>query len=316
MTKNVLVLGSGVSGMTVALKLARAGARVTVWSREAAGQFAASSYNAYAMWWPVADAAQPRLEQWANDTRDELTALATDASTGVVLRKVMSLKTSHQTPWFAKLAGFRHAAVGEVSSQYADAHVVEGCPIVDPVVYLPWLHNQALVAGVQFEQRVVTSFGDCPAVFDAVVNCTSLGARQLTGDKDLYPSRFQVVKIKHNGFDSVVFDDEGPNKRACIVPHRDYIKLGAVVDEHIETTEIDDAATLDILQRCSKMVSGFKADLEDVLSVARAFRPERRFVRVEREDVNGRVIVHHYGHDGMGYIIAAGTASEVVKLVQ
>jgi D-amino-acid oxidase len=314
--KNLLVIGSGVSGMTAALKLAQAGHKVTVWSREASTVFADSSFNAYAMWWPVADPAQPRLEPWADVTYARLSALAQDPTTGVQMRKIFSLQTSTGKPWFAKLPFFRNAQPGEISAEYADAFVLDQAPVVDPEVHLPWLRKQLELAGVSFEQRTVDNLTDCPGQFDALINCTSLGARKLVGDASLYPSRFQVVKIKHNGFDRVVFDDGGPNSRACIVPHKDYIKLGAVVDEHIETTEIDDAATVDILRRCCKMVPGFKADLSDVLKVTRAFRPERATVRVEPEIVGNRLVVHNYGHDGMGYILAIGIAEEIVALLR
>lgn len=314
--KEILVLGSGVSGLSTALKLAKDGHKVTVWSLESPGVFPPGSANAYAMWWPVADPAQPRLEGWADFTYAELSALAGDASTGIVMRKVMALKMKRETPWFSKLSVFRHAQPGEVSAEYADAHVLDTAPIVDPGVYLGWLFKQCSESGVAFAQRAVSTFAECPAQFDVIVNCTSLGSRSLAGDKDLYPSRFQVVTIKHNGWNSVVFDDEGPNQRACVVPHRNYIKLGAVVDEHIETTETDPSATLDILRRCAKMIPGFKADPADVLSVVRACRPERRTVRVEAEKVAGRTVVHSYGHDGMGYIISAGIADEIRQLVK
>lgn len=313
--KSILVLGSGVSGLSCAANLVAEGHKVTIRSLEAPGTFPRSSANAYAMWWPVADPAQPRLEGWADFTYAELAALASDPDAGVVMRKVMALKTKRETPWFAKLSVFRHANPGEISAQYADAHVLDAAPIVDPGVYLAWLYKKCTAAGVKFEQGGVASFADCPSEYDVLVNCTSLGSRTLAADSTLYPSRFQVVTIKHNGWDSVVFDDEGPNRRACVVPHKDYIKLGAVVDEHQEGTDTDPAATSDILRRCANMLPGFKADPADVLDVVRACRPERRTVRVEVEVVNGRKVVHNYGHDGMGYIISAGTAEEVRQLV-
>lgn len=314
--KNLLVIGAGVSGMTTALKLAQAGHKVSVWSRESGASFSDGSLNAYAMWWPVTDPAQPRLEPWADVTYARLSALAQDPATGVQMRKIFSLQTSAGNPWFAKLPFYRNAQPGEISAEYADAFVLDQAPVVDPEVYLPWLRKQLELAGVTFEQRTVDSLSAFPAEFDALINCTSLGSRKLAGDGGLYPSRFQVVKIKHNGFDRVVFDDGGPNSRACIVPHRNYIKLGAVVDEHIETTEIDDAATADILRRCCKMVPGFNADLADVLNVTRACRPERATVRVEPEIVGNRLVVHNYGHDGMGYILSIGIAEEIVNLLR
>lgn len=315
--KNVLVIGRGVVGLTTALKLLNAGHKVTIWSKDADGEFPRTSLNAYAIWVPVTIASDPRVERWTNDSFSALEKLAADPATGVVMRQVFVLKTEHNEPWFAeKFAGFRHPAKGEISDEYADANVLDKAPVVDPTVYLPWLRKQVEEAGGVFAQHEIKQFSDCPAEFDIIVNCSGLEARTLAGDKGVFPSRLQVVTIKSNGFDKVVIDDDGPNKRACIVPHADYIKLGAVFDENAETLETEEKHTLDILERCRKMVPGFKADRRDVISVTRALRPERSLIRLEKETLaDGRTVIHNYGHDGMGYIVSLAVADDVVKLL-
>ncbi len=314
--KNVLVIGRGVAGLTTALKLVNAGHKVTIWSKEADDQFPRTSYNAYAMWVPVAIGADPRIERWNNETFTELEKRAADPDTGVVMRQVFILKTAHSEPWFAgKFAGFRHPKAGEISDQYPDAHVLDKAPVVDPTVYLPWLQKQVQAAGGTIEQHDVTTLAGCPSKYSVIVNCSGLEARTLAGDKGVFPSRLQVVTIKPNGFDKVVFDDEGPNKRACIVAHRDYIKLGAVFDERIETLETEEKHTLDILERCRRMVPGFKADRDDVISVTRALRPEREgwLICVEQTALDdGRTVIQNYGHDGMGFCTLDGIGNEIV----
>lgn len=315
--KNVLILGAGVSGLTTALKLLQAGHKVTIWSKEGDGDFAHSSINAYAFWLPVRADSDPRVERWANETFDELARLSQYAGTGVIMRQIFELKVIREEPWYGpKLPCFRHAHAGEITEQYVDAHVLDKAPVIDPVQYMPWLRGQVLAAGGQFASNEVQSLSGCPSGFELIVNCTALGSRQLAGDSQLYPARLQVVKIKHNGFDKVVFDSEGPNKLCCVVPHKNYIKIGAVYEERVESMDVCGDVTRGILARCAQMIPGFKAGESDILSVTRCLRPKRALTRVEQEHLpDGRLVIHNYGHNGTGYIVSWGLAAEICACV-
>lgn len=311
--KNVLVIGAGVSGLTTALSLLRAGHAVTIWSKETAGEFPSTSLNAYAMWVPVKIDADPRIERWTDVGFIEFDKLSRVAGCGVAMKKIVVLKTHRDEPWFAgKLACFRHATASELTSEYVDGNVLDGAPVIDPTVYLPWLHAQVVALGGNFVRKTVASLSEASAEFEVVVNCTSLGARELAADADVYAQRVQVVTVKGNGFNRVVIDDEGPNQRASIVPHGNYIKLGAVFDMNGESLEVDNDLTADIISRCNKMAPDLNVSAADVLSVVRALRPERSMIRVEKDTLaDGRVLIHNYGHDGMGYIVSHGIAAEI-----
>ncbi len=314
--RNVLIIGSGVSGLSVAHKLLLAGHRVQIWTKDAADSSPTTSASAYGMWVPVKIDADPRVERWAQETYAELVGLAARGKAGVTLRKIYQLKGEHSEPWYASsVPGVRHATSGEISADYADAHVIEAAPIVDPETYLSYLRGEIRLLGGSIVTRTVTDLSEC-ADFDAVVNCSGLGARRLCNDSSLFPERVQVVRIKPNGFQHVVVDDEGPHKRACIVPHSDYIQLGAVFDTGSESLDVDATLTADIISRCKRMVPGFKVDPEDIISVHRALRPERPLTRVELERKDeGPHIIHNYGHDGMGYLLSCGIANEIAGYV-
>ena len=318
--KKVLILGAGVSGLTTALHLLNSGFEVTLWSKESQDSFPITSINAYAMWVPVKIDADPRIERWTNETLGVLSNLSTNAATGIRLIDIVQLKVERSEPWFASsFAGFRHALSNEISADYADAHVLQLAPVIDPTIYLPWLRQQVLAAGGKFAQKEVTNVADCADEFGIIVNCTGIGARILVPDADVFADRVQVVTIASKpGIDKIVIDDEGPHKRACVVPHGSYIKLGGFFDGDKDGCEIDDAATQDILDRCNRMVPGLNATFADVIEVNRASRPERKgwLPRVESETMaDGRVIVHNYGHDGMGYILSHGIAADIVGML-
>lgn len=44
-------------------------------------------------------------------------------------------------------------------------------------------------------------------------------------------------------------------------------------------------------------------------------RPSRTEVRLEAEKVEGRTVVHNYGHGGAGVTLSWGCAEEVVEIV-
>jgi D-amino-acid oxidase len=265
------------------------------------------------MWVPVSSDLDSRVETWANKSLADFLALASDPNTGVVLRKIVKLKPHVEEPWFAnKFAGFRHPHEGEISNEYADAHILQDAPIIDPTVYLPWLRQQILVEGGVFEQKFVHKLSDVSSEFQVIVNCTGLGSRELVGDTDLHSERVQVLKIKPNGVTDVVIDDEGVHKRSCIVPHGGYVKIGGVFDGDAQGSDVDPQATADILARARLVMPGFAFEASDVVDVTRAYRPERSLTRVEKEQLDGRLVVHNYGHDGMGYILSHGIAAEIV----
>lgn len=56
---------------------------------------------------------------------------------------------------------------------------------------------------------------------------------------------------------------------------------------------------------------------EDVIAMRCGIRPHRRGrVRVEREDVFGKVVVHNYGHGGAGVTLSWGTAAAAADLAR
>lgn len=311
--RKILIIGSGVAGLTTAKHLLDNGHQVTIWSKESPDDNPVTSDNAYALWVPYKDDTDPRIEGWTDYSLQVYQDLAQLAGSGVILRDNFNLQTKVHEPWYAgKYPFFRHAGEDEISSQYADAWVLEKAPIIDPQQYLLWLKVNLAIQGANFVKKTVESLDDIPAEFDAVINCTGGGARELVGDTEITPLYLQVIKVAANGFDKVVVDDVGPNAMVCIVPHEDYIKVGAVITEGSEKPFVNDLDTVDILARASKVHPDFKVDGMDVLDVVAASRPSRPRPRVEKTTLaDGRCLVHNYGHGSTGYITAHGVAAEI-----
>ena len=130
--------------------LSEAGHEVTIVARELRET---ASEAAAAIWFPY-HIASPRAEEWAETTREVLTALADVPEAGVSL----------------------------VDFEIRDTGDVLRVPLADTTRYLPYL--RARFRGI-IVQRDVRSLDEVDG--DAVVNCTGYGARTLCNDEALTP---------------------------------------------------------------------------------------------------------------------------------
>lgn len=314
----ILVLGSGVSGLTTAMTILQStDHEVTLWSRESDGEFPSNSSDAFALWLPLREKADQRLEGWANYSLKVFKALAEIPDSGISLKPVVIFSDSKEKPWFAKeYAVARQAQAAELTEGYEGAWVLDPAPIIDPSGYLPWLRFNVAREGGKFVKKNIDSLDSFPSEFDVIINCTGLGSASLLKDSSLRPGRLQVVTVKNTiGLDRAYVDEVGPNKPAYVVPHGKFLKLGTVYDEDNQSTEVDEASTKDILTRCSSMVPELNFSLDDVVSVKRILCGMRDLVRMEPTQLaDGRTLIHNYGHHRTGYITSHGIAKEIARL--
>lgn len=52
-----------------------------------------------------------------------------------------------------------------------------------------------------------------------------------------------------------------------------------------------------------------------IREIRRGTRPLRRAVRLERETIDGRTVVHNYGHGGAGFTVSWACAERVAELL-
>lgn len=316
----VAIIGAGVAGLTTAEYLLESGIEcdLKIFVKERQNELPLTSGNAYALWVPYRDDKDPRIEGWADYSLRIFTALSSIYEAGITLHPYYNLRPNmFEQPWFAqKYSGFRHAVPGEISRQYADAWVMDSIPVIDPPCYLNWLKSSVEERGAVFIERNIGSFDDLTE-FDVVINCAGIGARDLCGDNSFSPLRLQVVIIRNKGFNKVVVDDVGPNAMVCVAPHREYIKVGAIVDTIEDSMYPDTPGACEILERCSAAIPDFQASMRDILDVVRAPRPERARPRVETQQLSsGQLLIHNYGHGSTGFITSHGIARDICANVE
>jgi D-amino-acid oxidase len=185
-------------------------------------------------------------------------------------------------------------------------------PLMDTTIYLDYLTARfheadgEIRANVRFEK-----LEDVDAKFDIVINCAGIGARELVRDADLEPHRGQVAIVpKIEGLSAAIVCDDAPLMYA--IPRANDCVFGGTNDLS-ENLAADSATTQRIVAECSRALN---IDKPRVLAERVGLRPFRKSgVRLERDRlVDGRTVIHNYGHGGAGFTLSWGCAREVLDI--
>jgi D-amino-acid oxidase len=292
-----IVVGAGVVGLTVAVRLREAGVAADVVAREEPPD--TTSAVAAALWYPYRALPVERVTAWSAATYSALAGLADVAGSGVRMRAGTELlDPDAPDPWW------RDAVPGLARTREGLRFVA---PAVDMSIHLPWLVGRLRALGGAIERREVAALDELDG--DAVVNCAGLGARELAGDDSLTAVRGQVVRVTAPGVQKWLLDQSDPQRLVYVVPREHDVVLGGTAEEGAEDRTPDAATTAAIRARCATLVPALRD--APVVGVAVGLRPARPTVRLEAE---GRV-VHCYGHGGAGVTLAWGCAGEVAALL-
>jgi D-amino-acid oxidase len=311
----VVVLGGGVTGLTTALSLLRAGCRVQVVA--AAPVEGSTSYLAAAIWFPTHVGPPDRVAAWGSRTFTVLADQAAGGVPGVSMRE--SLMLYREPPgapeWAASVGAVRAATDAELPGDYPYG-LRFAVPLVEMPRYLPWLVRRVEREGGELIRRRVSSLDELvDDSVDAIVNCSGLAARSIVGDTSVYPVRGQIVRVTNPGLTLSVRDEHHPGGRAYVHPRAEDCILGGTLEEHNWDTTVDLAAAEAIVRRCRDIAPAL-ADAQVVEHIV-GLRPGRPTVRLEEAaPTRGGVrILHNYGHGGSGITLSWGCAAAVTELL-
>lgn len=314
--RDIIVIGGGVSGLSCAAELARTG-RVQVWT--AAPPSETTSSVAAAFWYPYRAEPLDRVGPWAVTSYERFASMAADLTigpaAGVYLREAIEVFPERvpDPPWSRYVDMFRHALPEELPAGCGHGIVFEA-PVIEMPRYLQWLVTLLERFGIEVVTRRIESLDEALDAADVVVNCTGLGARELVGDARVYPVRGQTVTLRRGAADRVIIDEHGAAGMAYVIPRATDVVLGGVADEHVEELDEDPAQSDAIIERCTRLEPAL-AEAER-LGVSVGLRPCRDAVRLAQETVEGKLVVHNYGHGGAGVTLSWGCAEDVRERVR
>jgi D-amino-acid oxidase len=307
--RDVLVLGSGVSGLTTAVCLADAGHTVRI--RTAAMPQETTSRAAGAMWGSTFTGPADKVTGWAATSLQDFRMLAAQPDTGVAITSGTLASSSGAAPPPQMFPGI------EIRPREPPEGFAAGFRVTLPVInmprYLDYLVRRLTDAAIEIEQWPVSSLAEAANEAPIVVNCTGIGARELAGDSALLPVRGQHVVVENPGLDEFFMTEPFGPEWTSWFPHGDRVVLGSVAQEGDWDLKPRTADADRILEGCAAL----EPRLRDarVIEHQVGLRPMRDEVRVEIEQIGATRCVHNYGHGGNGVGLSWGCAREVVRLI-
>lgn len=311
--KNIAVIGAGVSGLTTAHCLRRAGHSVRIFTEKLPME--TTSAVAAAIWFPYRVGPVEEALLWSKRTFEVFKAMSSDgAGAGVSMVDLLLLESAWEPWWLGAVpAGHaRRAEPSELVDGFPAGWVVQ-VPMVETQLYLPWLAEQLQGMDVRIITRKLGHVQEVAGEFDVVVICAGLGARELVGDSEVHAIRGQILRVDAAAGARYIIADEMPGmteqESTYIFPRQDGIILGGTAVEGDEDMHWDAEMGEGILARCGQLVPALRGAQVQARLVG--LRPGRREIRLERQGD----VVHNYGHGGAGYTVSWGCAEAVSRLV-
>lgn len=306
---DIIVIGSGVIGLSAARCLQEAGYRARILTREM--PLATTSVAAGAVW--SGSSLYGRGRNWAAETLKRLLPLTDAPGSGVTLQRMREVYAQPvPEPWYRdRIPSFARIAADELPAGLRDGYLMD-VPMVAPPIYLQNLHDQFIAAGGTFEQRKVETLDELAEAAPVLINCSGVGARQLAQDEGVYPLRGQTMLIEAPAIADGYMDNDAIDH---IFPRADGVLIGGVKTPWDWNRDLDPAVSAEIIERTSKIEPGIAS--AKVLRQFVGLRPGRAEVRLEAEQLTSRcAVIHNYGHGAVGYTLSWGCAKEAVALVK
>jgi D-amino-acid oxidase len=331
--RQVVIVGCGVSGLSCAYVLQRAGFRVTIWARTRPDEPPFTTSNAAgALWRPYRVFGDRRVARWRQVSMATFRRLAKQPErTGVrVVEGLELFREEHvmsglarRPAWCAEVEHFQILRRNELPPKYAKSYERAWSyrtPLIDTPIYLKWLVDEVEAydgpggSGEIVCPKTVEDLSEALEHCHVVVNSTGAWAKYVAHDSKIFPARGQVGRAGSLSSKRFVIDEHHPRGLTYVFPRSGDSILGGTREEGDWDLNPRGETREEIVSRCSELVP--EVSTAEVFEDLVGLRPERRPVRLALERRgSGRVVIHNYGHGGSGFTLSWGCAQDVLQRV-
>lgn len=308
--RNVVVVGSGIVGLTTAWSLCKAGWETTVVS---AGDLRNTvSWWAGAFWFPFLVNPPAKASKWACAAYEIMKTQVDAQVPGIAPKRLRALfrQPKHKEDWWDKVNGFDLLSSSQLTSLHPFGYEFDSFVLTMPE-YLTWLRSECEEMGVKFLRRQLASLSELSE--NCIVNCSGLGSKELVGDEAMYSIRGELLRYNQvPSVNTVWFCPEEPDHPKYYIPRKSDIIVGGSARRVGET-----AVGAQVIASAARDFFGVELP-EHADEVAEADRPGRPQVRLSLEisQESNLHVLHNYGHGGAGVTIAWGCAADAVRMLE
>jgi D-amino-acid oxidase len=311
---DVIVVGSGVIGLTTGVVLQEAGLQVGILTRDRHRH--TTSANSGAIWGASQSDIDSRVLSWSFQTLEEFTAISQLPGTGVEMVSGLGAADFETTTpdWVLRLGQNSSCDPSRLPANYVCGWIYS-VPIIDMPAYLDYLARRFEDSGAVIRDENVNSIDELGDRAGHIVNCAGLGARELASDHTLMPCKGQLVVMENPGITEFFAEcGDGP-ELMYILPQGDKVVLGGTLEWDYRGDELDEQVALRIVERCARVEPRLREARVDGYRVG--IRPCRPTVRLEHEvSTLGTHVIHNYGHGGSGVSLSWACAQSVLDCLR
>ncbi len=323
MSTRVIIVGAGIIGMTVAVKLLENQFDVTIVTKD--NPLKTNSDSAVATWY-APDDSRLYLQQLCLDSLPYFDELSKTVGSGVKRIPIVYFFKNQEDFEKSRWARASWKKLLQISDELPDNFVKNDTftkavsayiPQIDMNIYRPFMLKNFEQFGGKLQMTKVHSLLDLADNADILINCAGWEAKHLVPDDEVYPVRGQIeiaVDAK-NINQKYSVNIESIDAYAIFRPFSNDWVFGTTRKENDCTQENRETDIREIINK----IRPFFPEITSLKTYSKVgVRCGRKLVRVEHELIKNNQgqqipLIHCYGHGGSGVSASWASADEVLK---